>query len=448
MLGCSGAHKANRLAEIIAGFCLALDLSTMSALVNGTFAKAHERLGRNRPVDFFKSTDLGIHFLTEVMKEKSGNASLKVDAVRVTNNFNATDSIITELTARNQEKFIGIFPYQIEYRDASSEIPRRIEVIIKSKPIDAEVIMLGNKMAGMCNSTLGDQYERFKGRSESLQCHLKELAIYRQTDPSFTKHVPHIHGIYEEEKSEAYIVVMERLENMLLLGSPEKPEQWQQSYIEAAICGMAQLHSLWYRKERQLCKMPWIGFIHDAVSMSEQKTLFREMVRHASLEFPTLVTKEMMIRNYDLIENLGEWWAEMDQMDKTLIHNDFNPRNVGLRSAGEKPLLCAFDWELATLQIPQHDLAEFLSFVTTSDTSSHELDGYIELHRQELTKASGFAIDKVAWRRGYELSLYDLAINRIAMYLMAHTFKHYPFMDHLFKNNSRLIDIERRNVSV
>ncbi|WP_234425649.1 hydroxymethylglutaryl-CoA reductase [Streptomyces kebangsaanensis] len=48
-MGCTGRGSAVRLAEIIAGFALALDLSTVSAAVSGHFADAHERLGRNRP---------------------------------------------------------------------------------------------------------------------------------------------------------------------------------------------------------------------------------------------------------------------------------------------------------------------------------------------------------------------------------------------------------------
>lgn len=49
VMGCTGPGSAVRLAEIITGFALALDLSTVSAAVAGHFADAHERLGRNRP---------------------------------------------------------------------------------------------------------------------------------------------------------------------------------------------------------------------------------------------------------------------------------------------------------------------------------------------------------------------------------------------------------------
>jgi NADP-dependent 3-hydroxy-3-methylglutaryl-CoA reductase len=49
ILNCSGKGKINRLAEIICAYCMALDLSTISAAAAGEFARAHEQMGRNRP---------------------------------------------------------------------------------------------------------------------------------------------------------------------------------------------------------------------------------------------------------------------------------------------------------------------------------------------------------------------------------------------------------------
>ena len=82
--------------------------------------------------------------------------------------------------------------------------------------------------------------------------------------------------------------------------------------------------------------------------------------------------------------------------------------------------------------------------MTTEKASPEEISGYIELHRATLASLIGQDLDKDMWRRGYELSLQDLAINRIAMYLMAHTFKYYNFMDHIVANNTRLIDLEAK----
>jgi len=50
-LGCAGTGGSARFAEIVAGFALALDVSTTAALVSGQFADAHQRLGRAQRAD-------------------------------------------------------------------------------------------------------------------------------------------------------------------------------------------------------------------------------------------------------------------------------------------------------------------------------------------------------------------------------------------------------------
>ncbi len=50
LMGCLGTGKVKRFAQMIAGFALALEVSTFAAIVGGQFAAAHERLGRNKPV--------------------------------------------------------------------------------------------------------------------------------------------------------------------------------------------------------------------------------------------------------------------------------------------------------------------------------------------------------------------------------------------------------------
>ena len=49
LMGCQGAGKVRRLAEVICAFALALDISTISALATDEFTQAHNTLGRNRP---------------------------------------------------------------------------------------------------------------------------------------------------------------------------------------------------------------------------------------------------------------------------------------------------------------------------------------------------------------------------------------------------------------
>ena len=129
-------------------------------------------------------------------------------------------------------------------------------------------------------------------------------------------------------------------------------------------------------------------------------------------------------------------------MPRTLIHNDFNPRNVALRPTAEGPQLCAYDWELATLHLPQRDFAEFLSFVLSPNATEAEVDHYVGVHRRALEEAAGVTISEEDSRFAYRRGLQDFAITRLAMYMMAHTFRHYGFMERLAKTTRSLIRIE------
>ena len=56
-----------RFVEIIAGFALALDISTLASVASGHFASAHERLGRNRPENGLREKHLNKEFFTKVV---------------------------------------------------------------------------------------------------------------------------------------------------------------------------------------------------------------------------------------------------------------------------------------------------------------------------------------------------------------------------------------------
>ena len=121
------------------------------------------------------------------------------------------------------------------------------------------------------------------------------------------------------------------------------------------------------------------------------------------------------------IESIPQMWSTLESAPQTLIHNDCNPRNIGLKkptklstieptnparnkcstpSGQEKAhstfvpysndlTLCIYDWELATIGVPQHDLAEFLAFVLQPNLSLQSRLEFIEFYRQHLQHYSG-----------------------------------------------------------
>jgi aminoglycoside phosphotransferase (APT) family kinase protein len=337
-------------------------------------------------------------------------------------------SIITELTARKVDKLLGLVPLTLRHRGARGD--GALDVIAKVKPLDDEVALIAGSMATMCGGQLAAHYNRFRRRVGFAGCHTRELGIYGQTDPRFTRHVPRIYGTVSDEAREAYVVVMERLAGgVVLKDSADDVSGWTRDAIAAALRGIAEVHAVWLGREEELVAQPWLGTVLTASELVEMVPLWEALAAHAANEFPELVDGATLSRWLELVRSARDWAPELERMPRTLIHNDFNPRNLCLRDGADGLRLCAYDWELATLQVPQHDLAEFLCFVLSPETEKAEVDEYVELHRRALEAASGVALDPIAWRRGYALSLRDLAINRVAQYLMSHTFRHYGFVE-------------------
>src|SRR5262245_58900294 len=85
-----------------------------------------------------------------------------------------------------------------------------------------------------------------------------------------------------------------------------------------------------------------------------------------------------------LVRNVRQWWHELASMPRTLIHNDFNSRNIAL-TRGEETRAVVLDWELARVWVPQHDLAELLCFTLPEEAVRSDVDRWIERHRERLS---------------------------------------------------------------
>ena len=442
ILGCAGPGKMSRLAEIIAGFCLALDLSTLAAIVGGQFAAAHERLGRNRPVEWFTRKDLVPAFFEAGVRTALDDAEVVVQRVEVSDFKETASSIITELTASKIEKLIGLIPVQLALGPSKPGRPQHVNIIVKVKPVDDEVILMTHRLAAMCGGHLARSHARFKDRLGFRGCHARELAVYEQTDPRFRRHVPAVYRTFRDDDREAFVIALENLSGLELMDSADTPGAWTDEYLDAAVRGIASIHAIWYQRENALRRQAWLGYVQTAADMIEMRDLWRDLSVHASQEFPDwFLPSDLILRN-QLIDSLAEWWPQVEAAPRTLIHNDFNPRNLAFRRDTNGPQLVAYDWELATLGVPQHDLAELLCYVLTPQSTSDEVDRWITRHRQALERETGTTISADDWRTGFRLSLFDLALNRFALTIAAHTFRHYGFMERVAATLRHLIALE------
>jgi hypothetical protein len=103
-----------------------------------------------------------------------------------------------------------------------------------------------------------------------------------------------------------------------------------------------------------------------------------------------------------------------DQLPATLVHDDFNQRNVGFR-----PDVVVLDWELVQRNVAQRDLVEMLTFVLPSDVDRSRIDRHVEAHRIALIEDGvSTGVERDTWIEGFRCELKVEAINRVSMQLL------------------------------
>jgi len=85
--------------------------------------------------------------------------------------------------------------------------------------------------------------------------------------------------------------------------------------------------------------------------------------------------------------------------------------------------LCIYDWELATVDVPQHDLAEFLAFTLQPTTPLKTWLELMEFYQQHLQYYSGIEYPWQRFLSVFNLSCLDLAMHRLLMYTLVHIHK-------------------------
>ena len=439
MLGCYGPGNAHKLAEIIIGFCVALDLSTAAAIVAGHFATAHEMLGRNRDINHLKLGELNEDFFQKHLRAASADETLKVKEIISLASNESGSSLITEMTSRKLKKTIGLFPFQVLYEAARGELSQCI--MAKVKPTSEEVVGALNQLASMCGAELAAEFDRHKYEVGLAGTDRRELAVYRQTDERFTNHTPKLFGIYEDRERESFVILQELLTDMELMDSANDVSRWTDAHIQAALQGIADCHAIWFEKDASLKSSDWLGYYPTAERRVKLMRLYALLNTHATHEFPHWIGAKESERFLAILENMPTWWSKIESMPKTLIHNDFNPRNMAFRRTPQGLRLCVYDWELATLHLPQIDVVELLAYTLVQDITQARVVKFVDFHRERLEQQVGKKIDHHIWWEGFRYASWDFYISRMSLYLMTHAFRNHEFIERVHASLWKLLDI-------
>lgn len=440
MLGCTGEGSVRRLGELIAGFCLALELSTSSAVVSGAFAAAHERLGRNRAAfDPVTRDHLDAPFFEGALRATFDDPALTVLGCA----WRPLEGGAAILSAFGEEpggRLLGL--HSVKLTVASGGAEAVVPLVVKSKPRDHELLETLGRMALACGRALSAAWKEHGHATQFAGCHARELGVYAQPEARFRRHVPRIFRTLQDDSREAYVIVMEDLSDAAVIDAVNDTAAWTAPRLEATVRSLAELHATWLGRERELTSQPWLGGVPTARRMARMTSLWTSLAEHAAGEYPDLMDGAALARQRALVSTIDEWWPRLERMPRTLIHNDFNPRNLALRvGADGEHELKAFDWELATLHVPQYDLAELLAHTLTPAASADEVTDLVELHRSALAAAAGRPLDPALWTAGFQLALRDFTVNRLAFLFVASAFRDTPFLERVVSTTARLREL-------
>jgi hydroxymethylglutaryl-CoA reductase (NADPH) len=423
LMDCKGIGKVGRFSKLIAGFALSLEISTLAAIVSGQFVRAHQKLGRNKPVSWLLRSDIDLPFITKGMNL----FQYKITSFSFRNDSNLENGILMDLTSRVSKKVIGFIELDLTLANDTT-----VPVLIKSKALGAEVIDGLRFMASNLNVELSDTLFEHGQSLEYTNCEKKEIQVYELLAKMGFECTPAFYGAKIEEKAETYLLFMERLEpaKMLLFNSENNPESWSKKLILTAIHAIHKIHAAFVTSDSK-------EQLSSVVSFEPVKAL--ELYR----QFNRLNAKDYAYLNwtdsFHYLDTVLEDWKRSTPVKKsvlTLVHNDYNPRNVGVRLDGS---ICMYDWELASFNIPQRDVFEFLAFTLSEDFSSSDLTEILAEHYLLLKELNSENYSYQDYLQDFKLAGDEFLLTRVSFYLAGSTLVHYPFINRVFEVSLKMI---------
>ncbi|KAF9289309.1 hypothetical protein BGZ68_009616 [Mortierella alpina] len=326
-------------------------------------------------------------------------------------------------------------------------------VVIKSKPIDTALIELTNIMAQLQGGEIAEEYDQVKDLTGFRNSHIREIELAElawQVGGAMERISTKVYNVLRNDSQQLYALCLEYLNpargNITHMNSTDTAlSTWTSDDIHLALRDLASFHAQFLGQERRILQM---SFLENPTRpmMKVLRPAYEAMVKTNHKNDPELFTEFLTQHMLDFLAHSDEHWATLERSPRTLIHGDFNTRNICLRldqTTGAQQL-CAYDWELACCHVPQRDVVELLSFVLPP--GSTEWPHYIEYHRLALQASftsqrrhSEFARQvKVPSSKEYyevaKIALMDFASLRVAMYGISNSFKQVDWLPRILSS--------------
>jgi len=432
MIGCFGQGKVIRLAEIIAAATLALDLSTGAAIGTNEFVRSHEKLGRNRPESELRNYSLNKRFFRKLFNDKSQEL-MSVQRLEIENK----NGIISEFSNRRKRERENISLYKLGFK--KGRVISNLFAVLKEKSTEAQIIDVGIGLAKLSGEDrLPGLFENYSAIFGFDNCNKREIGIFNHIDQDIKQFLPKIYGTYADEEKDIHTILMEDLSDMKLLNTVDSCQQWKEKDIKKALSDLAHIHSVYFEKYEEIPEECCIEKF-DPETLISARELLKELLNYNSQRFGEIIPMDLKGIYEAYFINIHDYSQEMVKASMTLCHNDFNLRNICLRTIGGENRLVVYDWELARYQNPQIDLLEFLIFVLSEKSFLDQCRKYMEFYRKCLEKKTGVGLPGDRFNSIMHINALYLGTTRFNLYLLAHNLSRFSFMERVYGNLSSFI---------
>lgn len=429
IMGCYGQKQLFRFAEIIASSCLALDLSTGAAVTAKEFVSAHERLGRNRGHNQLAKSEINTAFFNQLLI----NQNEKVLALTKTD-LPENEGLVSHLTSKSEEGVTGIFRYQLLLENQLEEKQTHLDTVLKLKASHKEAIRAASMVIKLSGEDLLPGYfETYHPIFGFNDCDKREIAFYEKAAPKIRKFCPKLIGVQEQAHRQLFALLLEDVTPHIYPKSSNNSIIWDTHKIQIALRDLAKIHCVYWNNyeaiPREMKVVPFVERFDPSATI-----LLKEALRFNAQNHPTLIPQALYLKLDAFLNDFKDNIQLMDNYHKTLIHNDCNARNIGIKTTENTDHLVLFDWELAAYHNPQRDLIELLSSLLPANASKEDFIAWVDYYLEELKAETKQDLDRTLFLDVLRANAYECALIRLNLYLLVHNIMKLEYIDQLYLN--------------
>ncbi len=367
--------------------------------------------------------DIDHGWVTGLCRELAKDEGNRPEEVHVTSfqlaSLGDDQGVISRYEKSTNEAIVGHRVLTIHWVSGGQE--RSYTVVIKSKVPGSTIRRRLEEVYGKLDPELAELQNQL-APSILDDCHIRELHIYELDRPSLKSITPAIKRVWRDPEAQIFAVVMERFEHMRHEKTLDNLDVWLADDIDCALSQIARVHGDFLGEISAAHPPPWLLPFHH---MNNARLLAYQgaLLRYNATAFPELFDPGRAKLIEALLSSAEKRHRAIMQRPLTLIHGDFTPRNVCLRTnAAHGARLCAYDWELAQVHLPQRDVCEFLCYVLNpargwKDESTAEL---LERYRRTLQEVYGQPIERAQFEQDLSMAIAEFCTFKLLVQGITH----------------------------